>query len=255
MKRLYKQAEDKIDYSYMFAEWLSKQAYDINSNANDYITKIYMNALKNCKCYSYIIYDLAHNVQEDFDKLSYQEITDYINDKYNYLNDEIFNYIYANKNAEEELGLEVSYDKELYYDDILWKWAEEEGLKEFCKKNRILEDNVNMNDAKQYFEKIAEELDWFGDARDSIFSKNMNRDALREYIDKNLDEFAKYIFKDIIKLRNEKYNEEKADYDEYLNREKAKDYMNNIMDNGIDYSKLGTNRILKRMYKDARKMK
>ena len=32
MKRLYKRAKDKIDYSYMFAEWLLEQAININSN-------------------------------------------------------------------------------------------------------------------------------------------------------------------------------------------------------------------------------
>ena len=31
--------------------------------------------------------------------------------------------------------------------------------------------------------------------------------------------------------------------------------MNNIMEKGIDYSKLGNNRILNRMYRDAKKMR
>ena len=259
MRRLYKQAKDKVDYSYIFVEWLKEQTSNINSSATIYITEVYMNMLKNMSFIDDIAFDVKKfdkklNLQEDFDEWSYQKINDYLNDEYESLANEIYSYIMNNRAVRMEIGLIVSKEGRTYY-DIFWEWAKKEGLKEFCEKNKILKDNVNMNDVKLYFENFAGDLDWFEDERDSIFEKRMDRNALKEYIDKNLDEFAKYIFKEIIELKNEKYNEEKANYDEYISKEKMKNYMNNIMDNGIDYSKLGTNRILNRMYKDARKMK
>ena len=259
MRRLYKQAKGENDYSYMFVEWLKTQTNMLNSSANNYILKVYMNALKDMSFSSDIGYDIKEfdknlNLKKDFDEWSYQGIKNYLNKEYKSLANEIYSFIMNNKNVICDIGY-VLQTEGIYYNDILWEWAEKEGLNEFCEENKILEDNVNINDAKLYFEGIAEELNWFEDARDFILKKNIDGNVLKEYINKNLDEFAKYIFEDIIKIKDKKYNEEKADYDEFISKEKAKNYMNNIMDNGIDYSKLGTNRILKRMYKDAKKMK
>ena len=254
MKRLYKYAEEKIDYSYMFVEWLIKRAHDINSDINKYITKIYMNILKNSGPVFIALNDFNTNLPYNLEECNYQEINAYINDIKSDLDDMLFKYIMNSTFAKDALSLELINGTEIYY-RLLLKWAKEEGLNKFCEENGILEENINMKETIQYFNLMARDRDYFLDAQTNIFEHNMDKDALKEYINKNLDEFEKYILKDIIILRNKIYNEEKTNYDEYLNEEKAKDYMNNVMEKGIDYNKLGENRILKRMYKDARKMK
>ena len=251
MKRLYKQAEYKIDYSYMFVKWLVEQANDINSDINQYITNIYMNILKTSGTVFNALNDFNTNLPYNWEECNYQEINAYINDIKSDLDDMLFKYIMNSTFAKDALSLELINGTEIYY-RILFKWAEEKGLNEFCKKNDILEKDIDMKEVIQYFNLIARDEDYFLDAQNNIFENNMDKDALKEYINKNLDKFEKYILKDIIELRNKNYNEEKSDYDKYLNEEKAQDYMNNVMQNGIDYQKLEgklKNRILYRMAK------
>lgn len=260
MKKLYKFAEE-TDYSYAFASWLYDQSDSKDSNLFKTLCTEYINMIKSMhtfnpndfSCISVYGVKKELNIPDDIENYSYNKINSYIKEVrktlpelliHEFLNDELC-----------AILDESSVDSGVYFIDIIKKWVDEKGLNEFCEEEEINKNNININSTMNYLDRLLDEdnygFEYFANQLAETYYYELKK-SIENYIHKGLDEFMNYFLEDVFKLRDKKYNEEKNKIDEQINQEKADNYMQDVINKGIDYQKLEgklKNRIIRRMAK------
>ena len=252
MRKLYKLAKDKTDYSYIFAKWLKNEERTEDSDLYKYMINKFIYLLKNFKPYDdysdfifFSLNDFNMDVPDNIASYDGEEIDDYINEAVKQLPKLLTRYIL--KEEFYSFLFDSMENLEVYPLNIIEDWIKEKGLDEFCKKERISKDDIDIDSTMKYLDKNLPDYE-FENIYDDLSERSDVEYIIRNYVQDGLDMFKQYLLKDVIELRNKKYKEEQ-------NIDNKQKYMNDVMNNGIDFSKLSKNRILKRMYKDARKMK